>query len=167
MAAMDCPNGEPGSSPAGASAVARSPQQAHPGHVGADRRQLNAIVNLLRGLRCPGEHRGAGWAGGQLPVSDTPVWYSSGLPPAAIRWVLVRDPSGVRDPQAFLCTDPGLTPEGSSAASCSAGGSRPPSRKSASTWASRPSGNGRIRPSCKPPRRCSGSTRWSPLGHTG
>jgi hypothetical protein len=27
------------------------------------------------------------------------------LPPAPIRWVLVRDPTGVREPQAFLCTD--------------------------------------------------------------
>jgi hypothetical protein len=32
------------------------------------------------------------------------------MPPAAIRWVLVRDPSGQRDPQAFLCTDLGLEP---------------------------------------------------------
>ena len=39
------------------------------------------------------------------------VWYSSGLPPAHIRWVLVRDPDGVREPQAFLCTDLDATPE--------------------------------------------------------
>jgi hypothetical protein len=30
---------------------------------------------------------------------------SSGLPPAPVRWVLVRDPTGVRDSQAFLCPD--------------------------------------------------------------
>ena len=36
--------------------------------------------------------------------------YHSGLPPAPIRWVLVRDPTGVRDPQAFLCTDLEATP---------------------------------------------------------
>jgi len=51
----------------------------------------------------------ADWYGGQTRaleyVSATSVWYSSGLPPASIRWVLVRDPSGERDPQAFLCTD--------------------------------------------------------------
>jgi hypothetical protein len=88
----------------------------------------------------------AEWYGGQTRtleyVSATSVWYTSGLPPAPIRWVLVRDPSGVRDPQAFLCTDldldpvaiPRVKPGGRlSAASCSAGGSRPPSRKSAST----------------------------------
>jgi hypothetical protein len=38
-------------------------------------------------------------------VTGTAVWYHCGLPPVPIRWVLVRDPTGVRDPQAFLCTD--------------------------------------------------------------
>ncbi len=38
-------------------------------------------------------------------VTGTAIWYHSGLPPAPVRWVLVRDPTGVRDPQAFLCTD--------------------------------------------------------------
>lgn len=38
-------------------------------------------------------------------MSNTAVWYHNGMPPAPIRWVLVRDPSGDRDPQAFLCTD--------------------------------------------------------------
>ena len=32
------------------------------------------------------------------------------MPPAPIRWILVRDPSGERDPQAFLCTDLDLEP---------------------------------------------------------
>ena len=51
----------------------------------------------------------ADWYGGQTRaleyVSNTAVWYSSGQPPAPIRWVLVRDPSGERDTQAFICTD--------------------------------------------------------------
>ncbi len=55
------------------------------------------------------------WYGGQTRkleyVSNTAVWYHSGLPPAAIRWVLVRDPSGQRDAQAFLCTDLDLEPD--------------------------------------------------------
>lgn len=38
-------------------------------------------------------------------VSDTAVWYHTGLPPLPIRWVLVRDPQGKFDPQALLCTD--------------------------------------------------------------
>ena len=54
------------------------------------------------------------WYGGQTRkleyVSGTCVWYHNGMPPAAIRWVLVRDPSGQRDAQAFLCTDLDLEP---------------------------------------------------------
>ncbi len=49
------------------------------------------------------------WYGGrsrELEVaSDVAVWYHSGLPPAPIRWVLVRDPSGESESQAFLSTD--------------------------------------------------------------
>lgn len=56
----------------------------------------------------------AEWYGGeprQLEVtSGTAVWYHSGLPPAPIRWVLARDPSGQREPQAFLSTDLDATP---------------------------------------------------------
>jgi hypothetical protein len=56
----------------------------------------------------------AEWYGGQRIAleyaSGIAVWYASGLPPATIRWVLVRDPSGERDPQGFLCTDTGLGP---------------------------------------------------------
>ena len=43
-------------------------------------------------------------------ATGTAVWYHAGLPPAPIRWVLVRDPTGVRDPQAFLCTDLDASP---------------------------------------------------------
>jgi hypothetical protein len=56
----------------------------------------------------------AEWYGGQRRaleyVSGIAVWYASGLPPAKIRWVLVRDPSGEREAQAFLCTDLDLEP---------------------------------------------------------
>jgi hypothetical protein len=38
-------------------------------------------------------------------TSGTAVWYHSGKPPVPIRWVLVRDPGGGFEPQAFLCTD--------------------------------------------------------------
>ena len=104
------------------------------------------------------------WYGGQTRkleyVSSTAVWYHNGMPPAAIRWVLVRDPTGQRDAQAFLCTDLDLEPPQSSSASCAAGGSRRPSRRYVSIWVSRRSGNGRTSPSCARRRRCSGSTRW-------
>jgi hypothetical protein len=39
-------------------------------------------------------------------ATATAVWYHSGLPPVALRWVLVRDPTGDFEPQALLCTDP-------------------------------------------------------------
>lgn len=42
--------------------------------------------------------------------SDTALWYHSGLPPVPIRWILVRDPLGKLDPQAFFSTDLTLDP---------------------------------------------------------
>jgi hypothetical protein len=49
------------------------------------------------------------WYGGErcrLQIATgTAIWYHNGLPPVPIRWVLVRDPTGIRKPQAFLCTD--------------------------------------------------------------
>ena len=38
-------------------------------------------------------------------ASGTTVWYHTGKPPVAVRWVLIRDPKGERDTQALLCTD--------------------------------------------------------------
>ena len=38
-------------------------------------------------------------------ASETAVWYHSGLPPVALRWVLIRDPKGRFEPQALLSTD--------------------------------------------------------------
>ena len=37
-------------------------------------------------------------------VSGTALWHHPGMR-VPIRWVLVRDPSGEKEPQAFLCTD--------------------------------------------------------------
>jgi len=54
------------------------------------------------------------WYGGRPRVlqiaSHTAVWYHSGLPRVPIRWVLVRDPLGQFDAQAFLCTNLDATP---------------------------------------------------------
>jgi len=38
-------------------------------------------------------------------VTDTAIWYHTGLPPVPIRWVLIRDPAGTFPTQALLCTD--------------------------------------------------------------
>ena len=38
-------------------------------------------------------------------ATDTAVWYHTGKPPVAIRWVLIRDPQGRFKPQALLSTN--------------------------------------------------------------
>jgi hypothetical protein len=43
-------------------------------------------------------------------VSETAVWYHTGLPPVPIRWVLIRDPEGRFATQALLCTDLTVAP---------------------------------------------------------
>jgi len=44
-------------------------------------------------------------------VSETAVWYHTGLPPVPLRWVLIRDPAGTFAIQALLCTDRTASPE--------------------------------------------------------
>ena len=44
-------------------------------------------------------------------ATGTAVWYHGGLPPVPIRWRVVRDPTGLFKPRAFLATDPDATPE--------------------------------------------------------
>jgi len=43
-------------------------------------------------------------------ASGTDLWYSTGLPPVPIRWVLIRDPDDTFPPQALLCTDLAASP---------------------------------------------------------
>jgi hypothetical protein len=51
------------------------------------------------------------WYGGGVRevevCTDTAVWYHSGLPPVTVRWVLIRDPQNLFNPQALVTT--GLT----------------------------------------------------------
>jgi len=44
-------------------------------------------------------------------TTDTAVWYHTGKPPVAIRWVLIRDPQEDCKPQALLSTNLVYTPE--------------------------------------------------------
>lgn len=44
-------------------------------------------------------------------LSGLAVWYHAGMAVVPIRWVLVRDPSGRFEPQAFLSTDQQMAPE--------------------------------------------------------
>ncbi len=52
------------------------------------------------------------WYGATSAVMDrttgTALWYSTGMSPLAIRWVLVRDPEGIYPIRAFFSTDPHL-----------------------------------------------------------
>lgn len=54
------------------------------------------------------------WYGGQTRTlgvaTGTAVWYHTGLPPVAIRWVMLRDPHGQVPPQALLSTDQSVAP---------------------------------------------------------
>ncbi len=38
-------------------------------------------------------------------ATDLAVWSHPGRPVVPRRWLLVRDPAGIFEPQAFLCTD--------------------------------------------------------------
>jgi hypothetical protein len=44
-------------------------------------------------------------------ATDTAVWYHTGKPPVALRWVLIRDPQRVFAPQALRSTHLAYTPE--------------------------------------------------------
>jgi hypothetical protein len=52
------------------------------------------------------------WYGGKTRELDlltgTAVWFHNGLPPVAIRWVLLRDSEGKFDPQALVSNEPAL-----------------------------------------------------------
>ena len=74
-------------------------------------------MTLAQGLRAPQtcwHTLRVPWYGrGERPVevaTATALWYHAGLPPVAIRWVLIRDPQGQFKSQALLSTDLSLTP---------------------------------------------------------
>src|SRR3954447_7497872 len=72
--------------------------------------RLPSLAECLR-RRCTPWRRVSikGWYGRSTRrldiASGTALWHHPGRR-VAIRWVLVRDPSGEKEPQAFLCTDP-------------------------------------------------------------
>ena len=57
-------------------------------------------------------------------TTGTAVWYHTGLPAVPLRWVLVRDPQGTFDAQAFLCTALDAGAARFSHGSCSGGKSK-------------------------------------------
>ncbi len=71
--------------------------------------RLPSLAERLRSRRTPWRRVHIdGWYGHrtrQLDIATgTALWHHPGRR-VAIRWVLVRDPSGEKEPQAFLCTD--------------------------------------------------------------
>jgi DDE superfamily endonuclease len=71
--------------------------------------RLPSLAERLRDRRTPWRRVVVGgWYGRttrRLDIaSGTALWYHPGLR-VAIRWVPVRDPTGEKEPQAFLCTD--------------------------------------------------------------
>jgi hypothetical protein len=83
-----------------------------PGTVGRPRKKGERQPTLAERLQDPRTAWQAltvRWYGGTeraiAVATGTAVWYHHGLPPVPIRWILIRDPAGAFDPQAFLCTD--------------------------------------------------------------
>jgi hypothetical protein len=88
-------------------APARRPGQ--PGRQRLKGARVPKLTERLTDAHTPWQTVQLAWYGGperrlQL-ATGTAVWYKSGKPPVAIRWVLVRDPKGRCEPIALLSTD--------------------------------------------------------------
>jgi hypothetical protein len=89
-----------------------------PGQMGRPRVKGPALPKLAALVATPSRTTWSSavidWYGGEQRwvriASGTAVWHHNGMPLAPIRWVLVRDPFGERDPQAFLSTDLDASP---------------------------------------------------------
>jgi hypothetical protein len=76
--------------------------------------RLPSLADRLRDRRTPWRRVVIdGWYGRRTRrldiASGTALWHHPGMR-VAIRWVLVRDPAGEKEPQAFLCTDQKAAP---------------------------------------------------------
>ena len=71
------------------------------------------LAQRLSAPKTTWEHLTVAWYGGQQRMVEvatgTAVWYHNGLPPVAIRWVILRDPQAQFVPEALLCTDQART----------------------------------------------------------
>jgi DDE superfamily endonuclease len=87
-------------------------QQGRPRKKGARRPTLQQVLSDPQIKWSP--IRVDNWYGGgarEVEVcTDTAVWYHTGLPPVALRWVLIRDPQDGFEPQALLSTQLAYTP---------------------------------------------------------
>jgi len=89
-----------------------------PGRKGRPRKKGKRLPNLNQVAKNPStvwdKIKVENWYGQGMRIieiaSGTAVWYHPGLPVAPIRWVVVRDPQGKFNTQAFLCTDLNVAP---------------------------------------------------------
>jgi hypothetical protein len=89
-----------------------------PGQNGRPRKKGARRPTLHQVLRAPQTQwntvRVNNWYGGgarEVEIcTDTAVWYHTGLPPVALRWVFIRDPQDEFEPQALLATQLAYTP---------------------------------------------------------
>jgi hypothetical protein len=89
-----------------------------PGQMGRPRLKGERMANLSAIAEDPStgweQIMVANWYGGGERtveiVSNTAIWYSTGLPAVPLRWVLIRDPQEEFDTQALLCTDLAVDP---------------------------------------------------------
>jgi hypothetical protein len=85
----------------------------YPGQMGRTRLKGERLANLSAVAEDPATAwtsiTVSEWYGGKERTvevaSATAVWYSTGLPPVPLRWVLIRDPEEEFETQALLCTD--------------------------------------------------------------
>jgi hypothetical protein len=90
------------------------PRRKAPGRPPLRGARLPSLAERVRNRRTPWRRASVdGWYGRGTRrldiVSGTALWHHPGMR-VAIRWVLVRDPSGEKEPQAFLCTDQAADP---------------------------------------------------------
>ncbi len=84
-----------------------------PGQIGRPRLKGSRLPNLSAVVEDPKTAwmpiSVSDWYGGAERtveiVSDSAIWYSTGLPAVPVRWVLIRDPQEEFKTQALLCTD--------------------------------------------------------------
>ena len=150
------------------------PEPRQPGQRGRPRQKGKPLPKLRTHL----DDASTGWTELVLPrwygkikektleiLSGQALWYRTGHKPKPIRWVLVRDPEGHRDPQGPSSAPiPTWTRHRSSPSSYDAGRSRSPSRKCAHISGSKHSDSGPMPPSNVPLQCSSHSTAWSACG---
>ena len=89
----------------------RPGQKGRPRIVGARQPSLQAVLRDPATVWTPLTRR---WPDGTQrrlqAATGTALWYHPGQPTVSLRWLLLRDPTGRRDPQALLCTTPDWKP---------------------------------------------------------